>query len=161
MPWNLKNKHATAAAWRVSVRDRNRDWGFNYLPPSIGPTAIDPSTVPKPHGRQNLIKRTPEWSAQQYAELEFPFTIFLEFPRQYMAGNNLPDVFSEEFVKGVDKRCREVCQPLKDNPNLIGYHYTQNPPWHPQAKSFDLWIDDITKQGMAGRTAWIRLMRQI
>ncbi|MFN3151538.1 hypothetical protein [Bremerella sp.] len=78
-----------------------------------------------------------------------------------MSGEDLPDVFSKEFEQGVDKRCREVCLPLKDNRNLIGYHYTQNPPWHPQAKSFDAWIDDITKPGMAGRTAWIKLMRQI
>ncbi len=151
----------TVAAWRESLRDRNKSWGFNYLPPSIGPTAIDPSTVEKPHGRHNLITRTPEWTAEQYAELNFPFTIFLEYPKQYMSGNDLPDVFSEEFEKGVDRRCREVCLPLKDNPNLIGYHYTQNPPWHPQAKSFDLWIDAITKPGMAGRTAWIELMKRI
>lgn len=161
MPWNLKETHGSIAAWRMSLRDRLQSWGFNYLPPSIGPTAMDPSTVPKPHGRHNLIKRTPEWTAQQYAELDFPFTIFLEYPRQYMAGNGLPDVFSKEFERGVDQRCREVCDPLKDHSKLIGYHFTQNPPWHPQADSFDRWIDDITKPGMAGRTAWIQLMKQI
>lgn len=161
MPWNLKEKHGSVSAWRESLRDRVEEWGFNYLPPSIGPTAIDPATVPKPHGRHNLIKRTPEWTAQQYTELNFPFTIFLEYPRQYMAGNGLPDVFAEEFEDGVDRRCREVCLPLKDDLHLIGYHYTQNPPWHQQANSFDLWIDDITRKGMAGRTAWIELMKRI
>ena len=161
MPWNLKEKYGSVEAWRASLRDRVQSWGFNYLPPSIGPTAIDPTTVPKPHGRHNLIKRTPEWSPQHYAKLEFPFTIFLEYPRQYMAGNGLPDVFSKEFERGVDQRCREVCLQMKDNPHLIGYHYTQNPPWHPQVKSFDNWIDDITRKGKAGRTAWINLMKQI
>ena len=161
MPWNLKEKHGSAAAWRMSLRDRNQEWGFNYLPPSIGPTAIDPKTVPKPHGAHNLIKRTPEWSPVQYAELDFPFTLFLEYPKQYMSGKDLPDVFSKEFERGVDQRCREVCKPLKDNPKLIGYHYTQNPPWHPRAESYDLWIEAITRRGMAGRTAWIDLMRQI
>ncbi|MCG6156362.1 hypothetical protein [Rubinisphaera margarita] len=161
MPWNLIETHGSVENWRKSLRDRNILWGFNYLPPSIGPTAIDPATVAKPHGHHNLIKRTPEWSAEQYAELDFPFTIFLEYPRQYMSGSNLPDVFSKEFEQGIEERCRAVCKPLKNNRNLIGYHYTQNPPWHPQAKSFDLWIDDITKSGMAGRTAWIALMRQI
>ncbi len=161
MPWNLKEKYGSVANWRVSLRDRNKAWGFNYLPPSIGPTALDPKTVPKPHGRHNLIKRTPEWSPEQYLELEFPFTLFLEYPKQYMSGNNLPDVFSKEFEQGVELRCRDVCLPLKNNPHLIGYHYTQNPPWHPQAESFNLWIDDITRPGMAGRTAWIALMRQI
>ena len=84
MPWNLTEKHGSAAAWRTSVRNRAQAWGFNYLPPSIGPTAIDPKTVPGPHGRHNLIKRIPEWSPDQYADLDFPFTIFLEFPRQYL-----------------------------------------------------------------------------
>lgn len=161
MPWNLKETHGSVAQWRKSLRDRVESWGFNYLPPSIGPTALDPETVPKPHGRNNLIKRTPEWSAQHFAELQFPFTIFLEYPRQYMAGNNLPDVFSQEFKNALDARCREVCLPLKDNPNLIGYHFCHNPPWDPKATSFDLWINDITKKGMAGRTAWIELMRRI
>ena len=161
MPWNRNDKYGSAAVWRQSLRQRCQDWGFNYLPPSIGPTRINPVTVPEPRSRNNLVTRTPEWSPEQFAELQFPFTIFLEYPRQYMAGNNLPDVFSEEFEKGVQARCREVCLPLKDNRYLIGYHYAHNPPWHPQAESFDLWIDDITKAGMAGRTAWIELMKRI
>lgn len=161
MPWNLQDRYGSQEKWRKSIRDRAAAWGFNYLPPSIGPTAIDPTTVPEPHGRHNLITRTPEWQPQHYAALEFPFTVFLEYPRQYMAGNGLPDVFSAEFAAGLDQRCREVCVPLKDNPLFIGYHFTQNPPWHPQAGSFDQWIDDITKPGMAGRSAWIGLMKQI
>lgn len=70
-------------------------------------------------------------------------------------------MFSEQFEKGVDSRCREVCTALKDNPDLIGYHFCHNPPWDPKASSFDLWINDITKKGMAGRTAWIELMKRI
>ena len=161
MPWNLVQEYGDAARWRVSLRDRMLQWGFNYLPPSIGPTAIDPATVNRPHSRSNLITRTAEWPAEHYAELETPFTIFLEYPLQYMSGANLPDVFSDEFAQGLDRRCREVCQPLRDNPHLIGYHYTQNPPWHPQAKSYDTWIDAITGPGSAGRTAWIDLMRAV
>jgi len=161
MPWNLECRYGSVERWRESLRDRAREWGFNYLPPSIGPTAIDPATVEPPHGRHNLITRTPEWPAEQYAELQYPFTIFLEYPKQYMSGRGLPDVFSEEFARAVDRRCREVCKPLADNPYLIGYHYTQNPPWHPRSTSFDLWIDGITGRGSAGRTAWIKLMRQI
>ena len=161
MPWNLRERYGSAAAWRESLRERSQAWGFNYLPPSIGPTSIDPATVPEPRGRHNLVTRTPEWSPEQFAALQFPFTIFLEYPRQYMAGNNLPDVFSEEFEKGVLARCREVCLPLKDCRYLIGYHFAHNPPWHPQAASFDNWINDITKAGMAGRKAWIELMKRI
>ena len=168
MPWNLESTHGTVEAWRASLPPRLSEWGFNYLPPSIGPSAIDPSSRSeaearlqrnKPNG--GLVTRTPEWTPQQFASLDFPFTIFLEYPRQYMAGPGLPDVFSEDFARSVDEKCREVCAPLKDNRMLIGYHFCHNPPWHPRTKSFDQWIDDITKEGMAGRTEWVRLMRQI
>ena len=160
MPW-VRVRYSNADAWRASVRDRVRKWGFNYLPPSIGPSAVDPDTIQGERTRAKLVTRTPEWHPSHYAELDFPFTIFLEYPRQYMAGANLPDVFSEKFAEAVDKRCREVCLPLKDNRNLVGYHFCHNPPWHPRVKSFDLWIESCTKPGSAGRKAWADLMRRI
>lgn len=160
MPW-VRQRYANSKAWRMSVRDRVRDWGFNYLPPSIGPSAIDPQTVEGKLTRARLVTRTPEWPAADYAELDFPFTIFLEYPRQYMAGTNLPDVFSAEFVAALDARCREICEPLKGNRNLIGYHFCHNPPWHPQVDSFDMWIESTTKPGSAGRREWVRLMQRI
>lgn len=163
MPWNLEERHGDTAAWRKSLPGRLREWGFNYLPPSIGPSAVDPETLPPGEQllRNKRVTRTPEWPAEHYAELDFPFTIFLEYPRQYMAGPNLPDVFSEEFREAVDARCREVCEPLAGNRQLIGYHYCQNPPWHPRAKSFNQWIDDIVKPGSAAMEQWILLMRRV
>ncbi len=158
MPWVLSERYGSAKAWRTSVRERVRDWGFNYLPPSIGPTALNPDLVAA-GGR--LVTRTKEWPAEHYAALEFPFTIFLEYPKQYMAGPGMPDVFSQKFADDVDARCREVCLPLKDSPYLVGYHFCHNPPWHPRTRNFDQWIDDATKPGSAGRRAWVRLMRQI
>ena len=61
MPWNRSQAYRSVDRWRASVRDRHRDWEFNYMPPSIGPTALDPGTVEKPHGRDNLIKRWNDW----------------------------------------------------------------------------------------------------
>lgn len=163
MPWNLEETYGDAASWRKSLPDRLREWGFNYLPPSIGPSAVDPSTLPSNERllRNKRVTRTPEWSAEQFAEVDFPFTVFLEYPRQYMAGPNLPDVFSEEFRDAVDERCRELCEPLAENQNLIGYHFCHNPPWHPRAKSFNLWIEDIVKPETAAMEQWIALMRRI
>ena len=125
MPWNLKQRDEDAAAWRRSLPGRLRQWGFNYLPPSIGPSAIDPARVGNRNTR--LVTRTKEWPAEHYAELGFPFTLFLEVPKQYMAGANMPDVFGQDFRKAVDERCQEVCGFLKDDPNLIGYHFCHNP----------------------------------
>ncbi len=156
MPMNLKARYGSVEAWRRSVVDRHREWGFNFLPPSIGPS--EPTDEVKPPLRtdegtlkwQVDIRRTPEWPARHYAELAFPFTAFLEYPCQYMAGKGLPDVFSKEFRDAVDKRCREYCEPLRDNPNLIGYHFTHNPPWRHTNPSFHQWIADHTLPHSAG-----------
>ncbi len=163
MPWNLEDEHGSVEAWRRSLPERLRSWGFNYLPPSIGPSAVDPEALPPEQRllRAKRVTRTPEWPPGHFAELDFPFTIFLEYPRQYMAGPNLPDVFSAEFRAAVDARCQAVCSALANNPNLIGYHFCHNPPWHPRAKSFHLWIDDIVKPGTAAMKQWIALMQRV
>lgn len=157
MPWNLESQYGSKQRWRQEVRDRHRQWRFNYLPPSIGPS----ETKPKVGGLNGQIHRTPEWSGAEFAELEYPFTAFLEVPRQYMAGRNLPDVFSNEFRELVNKRCQEFVAPLRDNPYLIGYHFTQNPPWHSTVPSFETWIRDIVKPGTPAQAAWARLMQRI
>ncbi len=168
MPWNLRERYGQPEAWRRAMPERLKAWGFNYLPPSIGPSRIDPSQMTREwvqanqgKNNQGLVTRTPEWSASQFAELDFPFTLFLEYPRQYMAGRNLPDVFAAEFEEAVDARCREVCLPLMENRNLIGYHFCHNPPWHPRVASFDYWIEDIVKPGTAAMREWVGLMQRI
>lgn len=167
MPLNLEKRYGSKEAWRRSLKQRSLDWGFNYLPPSIGPSESTDRVAPPIRtdtgGRrwQTPIHRTPEWPAADFADLDFPFTAFLEYPRQYMAGKGMPDVFSQDFRDAVDKRCREFCAPLKDNPNLIGYHFTHNPPWHSTNNSFDQWIADHTAPGSAGLERWTLLMRQI
>ena len=165
MPLNLKGRYGTVEAWRKSVRDRHAQWGFNFLPPSIGPSEPTDEVKPPIHNKfggtqwQVDIRRTPEWPAEHFAELDYPFTAFLEVPRQYMAGLHLPDVFSKDFREMVDKRCREFVAPLKDNPNLIGYHYCQNPPWNPGIESFNFWLASITNS-QDGKRAWADLMRR-
>ena len=163
MPWNLQERYGSKEGWRKSLPKRVSDWGFNYLPPSIGPSAVDPKTLAPVERlqRSKRVTRTPEWPAEHYAELDFPFTIYLEYPKQYMAGNDLPDVFSKEFRDGVEARCKAVCEPLASNRNLIGYHFCHNPPWDPRAKSFNLWIDAIVKPGSPAMEQWIGLMRRV
>ncbi len=167
MPFNLEERYGSAAAWRESVRDRHRAWGFNYLPPSVGPSeTCDCVLPPERNPRGGLrwpvdIRRTPEWPAQHYADLDFPFTALLEVPKQYMAGEGMGDVFSVEFRQAVDKRCREFVEPLRDNPNLIGYHFTHNPPWHDTNPSFELWVADMVRDGQPGQQEWARLLQRI
>ena len=162
MPWDLAAEYGPGepgrAAWRRSVRDRALAWGFTYLPPSTGPTARDPAALGP--GDPPVV-RTPEWPPEQFAELDVPFVVMLGYPKQYMSGPGLPDVFSEEFAAGVEATCARVCGPLAGEANLIGYHLSHNPPWHPRTESFDKWIDACTEPNSAGRRAWVRLMRRV
>ncbi len=161
MPWNRAVRYKDAAAWRASVRDRHREWGFTYVPPSIGPVALDPATVNGPPTRAKLVARRPEWPAAAFAEIEYPFTAFLAVPKEYMSGANMPDVFGPEFAAAVDERCREFVAPLRNNRHLIGYHFSHNPPWSLAAPSAEQWIADCIRPGSPGRAAWVRLMQQI
>ncbi|NND05970.1 MAG: hypothetical protein HKN87_06295 [Saprospiraceae bacterium] len=45
-----------------------------------------------------------------------------------LAGSGIPDVFSDSFKEAVDERCRNQVQPLRNNRNLIGYHFAHNAP---------------------------------
>ena len=161
MPWNLKERYGDAAGWRRSVRDRHRQWGFTFIPPSIGPSAVNPDIIQGEPQPRDLTKRTPEWPAAAFADLDYPFTVFLEVPWQNISYYPMPDIFSDEFREKVDQRCRELVAPLRDNPNLIGYHFCHNPPWHPQLPGFERWIEGTTCPGSAGRREWMLLMRRI
>ncbi len=162
MPWNLKEKYGSLENWRRSVKEAHIEMGFTYLPPSVGPSAIDPSTIgDRPRDRANLITRTPEWKASEFAALDYPFTAFLEVPLQYMAGDGLPDVFGEGFSTAVDQRCREFVEPLRDNRQLIGYHFAQNPPWNINSDNAERWIEACTKPNSAGLKEWAKLMEEV
>ena len=168
MPHNLEGRHGTAEAWRTSVRERHRAWGFNYLPPSVGPSESTPFALPpvptETGGRRwkepVAIHRTPEWEAEHYAALEFPFAPFMDVPKQYMSGTDLPDVFSDAFREQIDQRARELAGPLAESPHLVGYHFVHNPPWDATNPAFDFWIANIVA-GEAGRREWTSLMHQI
>ncbi len=41
----------------------------------------------------------------------------------------MPDVYSEEFPKIVDKAAEEQCSPRKSDPYLLGYFIANEPPW--------------------------------
>jgi len=162
MPWNLKERYVTQEAWRRSVCERHREWGFNYLAPSIGPSAVNPDTIENGMDNKFLTRRTPEWEVGKFVELNYPFAFFLEVPRQNMyAGPPYPDVFSSAFREAVEQKCREQVVPVRDNPNLIGYHFCHNPPWHSSLAGYHQWIRDATLRGSEGRLRWIELMHRV
>jgi len=162
MPWNLKQRYDNdRTKWMTELRNRHREWGFTFLAPSIGGAAIDPATLGDNPSKTQLVVRVPEWTAEERVRAEFPFTPFLGVPKEYMAGEGMGDVWSEEFRAAVDTRCRELVAPLRDNKQLIGYHFSHNPPWNSRAKSFELWIRQCTRPGSPGAKQWVKLMQRV
>ncbi len=167
LPLNLKERYGDAASWRRALKERHLEWGFNMLCPSIGPSEVDTEPIPPSRNTNGKTKaegtvyRTDEWSAQDFAEMDMPFTPMIAYPKQYMAGPGLPDVFSREFREELDKRCRDFCGPLKDNPNLIGYHFCHNPPWHPHGDAFFSWVHQIVDKGNEAQRVWAALMKEL
>jgi len=50
-------------------------------------------------------------------------------PRMQPSFLGMPDVFSEEFVRSLDETAQRQCEPLKDDPWLIGTFIGNEPPW--------------------------------
>lgn len=162
MPWNLKERYDNdRSKWMTELRNRHREWGFTFLAPSIGGAAVDPATLGDNPSKAQLVVRVPEWTAEERVRAEFPFTPFLGVPKEYMAGEGMGDVWSEEFLAAVDVRCRELVVPLRDNKQLIGYHFSHNPPWNSRARSFEMWIRQCTRPGSPGLKQWVKLMQRI
>jgi hypothetical protein len=160
MPWNLLERYDNSGKWRASLVARHREWGFNYLAPSIGPSHRDPKLA-LGEDKKLLVSRTPEWKPEWYVETGMPFTIFLEVPKQYMSPPGMGDVFGKAFRDAVDAKCTTVCSALRDCPTLIGYHFSHNPPWNIAAPSAEPWIAECTQPGSEGLRAWVQLMRRI
>lgn len=80
-----------------------------------------------------------------------------------------PDVFSDEFAQHVEKRVADVCGQHKDQPNLLGYLYTDIPSWKlgkwEQKQRGDTvmiypWVNAILPLGQwsAGKQRWVDLL---
>jgi hypothetical protein len=78
----------------------------------------------------------------------------------------MPDVFSTEFTELVDKKARETCKRHRENPNLLGYSYTDIPLWilpdyaRKQENEFVMiypWVNATMKLGAnsPGKQRWI------
>ena len=83
----------------------------------------------------------------------------------------MPDVFSEEFEAIVNDKAGEVCGQYKDNPNLLGYVYTDIPFWimpdYLQKRENEYvmiypWVNAIMRLGYhtPGKQKWITHLQQ-
>jgi hypothetical protein len=59
-----------------------------------------------------------------------PNTLFLNWPRDRQTTFlGLPDVYSDEFARGVDESARRQCTPRRNDPMILGYFVGNEPPW--------------------------------
>ncbi len=96
-----------------------RSWGFN----SIGWTQ-----------EVVLREKTYHWHSQNWtrdyynwAGLPYFHTLPFVEAHRWKLNREWPDVFSEQFARWCDYVARENCAALADDPNLIGYYFTDVP----------------------------------
>jgi hypothetical protein len=63
------------------------------------------------------------------AGMKKAYTAMVSAPRGQNTFLGLPDVYSDEFVRGVDAAAAAQCTLRKDDPLLLGYFIGNEPPW--------------------------------
>jgi len=85
--------------------------------------------APNPAARR-LERRMEAWGFNTGgAGMKKAYTAMVSAPRGQNTFLGLPDVYSDEFVRGVDAVAAAQCAPRKDDPWLLGYFIGNEPPW--------------------------------
>lgn len=103
--WNLQRRHGPqwTGKWIDLILRRLDDWGLNTIGNWSDVHLWD-------RHKKAYVVQLRGWGME---------TGFL----------GMPDVFSDEFPKIVDKAAAEQCAPRKNDPYLIGYFVANEPPW--------------------------------
>ena len=104
-PWNLLRRYGTEYAERWVDLDLRRmeSWGLNTVGNWSDPRLWDAH-------KKAYVVNLRGWGMEN----------------GYMG---MPDVFSDEFPKIVDRAAAEQCGPRKEDPYLLGYFIANEPPW--------------------------------
>ena len=165
-PFDMETKYGSRAGWLADLKAELSDWGINH----VGPTLCGHShsrAYLQPKQRKGQVINPPELLFEGADDLDYPFTVIIDLPGNYeIRWQNYPDVFSCEFRDMLDKRIQTLCEPLKDNPNLIGYFFTHNPQWSHidlgKVGDFTTWIQrTVGAQNSPARVEWMHTMQQI
>ncbi len=100
-----------------TVRKDLISWGFNTV-------GWNQEYVMEGHHSRNF---TPE----EYRWLDMPYGHMLRFSEthQWETETRHPDIMSNSFAEWCDYVARDDCGRLKNDPNLIGYYFTDCPTW--------------------------------
>ncbi len=107
--------------WLKSVQKDLTDWGFNTL--GWNQELVTFNAQNKHHSRS--------FTYEEYQWLDMPYCHLLPFieSHQWETETRLPDIRSKGFAEWCDYVARDQCARMKDDPNLIGYFFTDCPTW--------------------------------
>ena len=108
---NAEAKYGSIDAWAEAAVERLQGWGFNTA-----------GAWSNPETRVRGIAYTPI------------IDIVFQTGGDWRTGR-FPDVFAPDFRGKVERRAQEVCYPLKDDPNLLGYFTDNELRWGPDWRS--------------------------
>lgn len=117
---NVLRKYGSASKWVDTTVNRLMKWGFN----TIG-----------------------AWSSRELYEY-MPYTINLNILGNYgfnWTTGRMPDVFSDGFVDYVENNAYFNCQPLAEDPLLLGYFLDNELRWGPDWRSNTHLLDEFFK----------------
>jgi hypothetical protein len=116
--WEQKYGNDNLNWIKESVAPNLKSWGFN----SVG--WVQEVSIQK-HAH------TPSFTLDEYRALDMPYCHLLPFieTHQWNRWHNNPDIFSQDFEDWCDYVARSQCTRLKNEPNLIGYFYSDCPTW--------------------------------
>lgn len=107
--------------WLQRVGTDMTDWGFNTL--GWNQEVVVHNEYNNNHSRS--------FTFEEYQWLGLPYCHMLPFieSHQWETATRLPDVRSKSFADWCDYVARDQCARMRDDPNLIGYWYTDCPTW--------------------------------
>jgi len=123
--WNDKYDGSTLNWIQNSVVPNLKDWGFN----SVG--WVQEVTVRK-------WRHSRPFTVDEYKALNMPYCHLLPFMESHQWEKHTVhyDFFSKDWEERVDYIARAHCAELSDDPNLIGYFYSDCPTWtHDRAEN--------------------------
>jgi hypothetical protein len=121
----LGNSHERWITERV-VPDLH-EWGFNTIG-WVQEVVVRDSFDRDDH---RMHRHSRAWTPEEYRWANMPYCHLLPFAQthQWEVETRYPDVFSPVFEEWCDYVARDECARLADDPNLIGYFYTDCPAW--------------------------------
>lgn len=125
--WQSRFGNSERRFLEEGVRPDLLDWGFNCVGWNqeivIRGERLTEGGILHRHSRS--------WTPEEYRWLGLPYCHLLPFieSHQWEYESRLPDIRSAEFAEWCDYVARNDCARMADDPNLIGYFYTDCPIW--------------------------------